>query len=50
MAKVFSDFMKEGILARYGSDQFVCITYGEMDLSVETVEERVKKIVEEAPK
>ena len=49
MAKVFSDFMKEGILARYGSDQFVCITYGERDLSVETVEERVKKIAEEAP-
>ncbi len=35
IAKVFSDFMKEGILARYGSDQSVCITYGEMDLSVE---------------
>lgn len=50
MAKVFEEYtMGEGILARYGSDQFVCLLYGEMDLAVDAVEARIKKVIENAP-
>ena len=28
-----------GLVSRYGSDQFVCMTYGDWDLSLETMTE-----------
>ena len=49
LARIFSENAKEGLLARYGSDQFVCITSGNINLSVEYLEEEIKKIVKEAP-
>lgn len=49
LAKEFSEKIREGLLARYGSDQFVCITSVDMDFSVKNLETQVKKIVENAP-
>lgn len=49
MAKAFQESTSDGILARYGSDQFVCLTYGDIDMNVEKVEERVKRITDGAP-
>ena len=49
LAKVFSGHIGDGLLARYGSDQFICLVCGDMDLSLDLVEQRVRKITEKAP-
>lgn len=49
LAKVFSGHIGDGLLARYGSDQFICLVCGDVDLSLDLVEQRVRKITEEAP-
>lgn len=49
LAKTFAEYMENGLLARYGSDQFVCLTCEKIDLSLDQVEQRVRKIIENAP-
>ena len=49
LARVFSGHIGDGLLARYGSDQFICLVCGDVDLSLDLVEQRVRKITEEAP-
>ena len=49
LAKVFSGHIGDGLLARYGSDQFICLVCGDVDLSLDLVEQRVRKITEKAP-
>lgn len=49
LAKTYTKILKNGLVSRYGSDQFVCLTYGEWDLSLETVEKLTEEIVENAP-
>ena len=49
LAKVFSGYIGDGLLARYGSDQFICLICGDVDLSLDLVEQRVRKITEKAP-
>ena len=49
LAKVFSGHIGDGLVARYGSDQFICLVCGDVDLSLDLVEQRVRKITKEAP-
>ena len=49
MSREFRKFVQSGLLARYGSDQFLCITYGDMKLDLEYVERELRKIADTAP-
>ena len=49
LAKVYTEMIKTGLVSRYGSDQFVCIAYGECDLSAETMMKLEKEIAGNAP-
>lgn len=49
LAKVYTEMIKTGLVSRYGSDQFVCIAYGECDLSAETMMKLEKEIAGKAP-
>ena len=49
LAKVYTEMIKTGLVSRYGSDQFVCIAYGECDLSSETMMKLEKEIAGNAP-
>ena len=40
---------RDGLVSRYGSDQFVCMTYGDWDLSLETMKKLTEEIAENAP-
>ena len=41
--------LKTGLVSRYGSDQFVCMTCDDCDLSLETVTKIEEEIAEHAP-
>ena len=49
LAKTYTNMIKTGLVSRYGSDQFVCIAYGECDLSSETMTKLEKEIAGNAP-
>ena len=49
LAKTYTKMIKTGLVSRYGSDQFVCIAYGECDLSSETMMKLEKEIAGNAP-
>ena len=49
LAKTYTKMIKTGLVSRYGSDQFVCIAYGECDLSSETMTKLEKEIAGNAP-
>ena len=49
LAKTYTKMIKTGLVSRYGSDQFVCIAYGECDLSSETMMKLEKDIAGNAP-
>lgn len=49
LGRAFNEHLKLGLIARYGSDQFVCITYGNIDLSLENVKDVLAEITENAP-
>lgn len=49
LAKVYTEMIKTGLVSRYGSDQFVCIAYGECDLSAKTMMKLEKEIAGKAP-
>ena len=49
LAKTYTKMIKTGLVSRYGSDQFVCIAYGECDLSAETMMKLEKEIAGKAP-
>ena len=49
LAKTYTKMIKTGLVSRYGSDQFVCIAYGECDLSAETMMKLEKEIAGNAP-
>lgn len=49
LAKTYTEMIKTGLVSRYGSDQFVCMVYGECDLSSETMMKLEKEIAGNAP-
>lgn len=49
LGRAFNKNPKLGLIARYGSDQFVCMTYGNIDLSPANVKESLAKIAADAP-
>lgn len=49
LAKTYTKMFKDGLVSRYGSDQFVCMTYGDWDLSLETMKKLTEEIAENAP-
>lgn len=49
LAKTYTEMIKTGLVSRYGSDQFVCMAYGECDLSSETMMKLEKEIAGNAP-
>ena len=48
-AGIYTKMLKTGLVSRYGSDQFVCMTCDDCDLSLETVTKIEKEIAEHAP-
>lgn len=49
LAKSYAEKFKVGLFARYGSDQFVCLTYGSYDMTPENVDNIVREIAQDAP-
>lgn len=49
LAKTYTKMFRDGLVSRYGSDQFVCMTYGDWDLSLETMKKLTEEIAENAP-
>ena len=49
LAGIYTKMLKTGLVSRYGSDQFVCMTCDDCDLSLETVTKIEKEIAEHAP-
>lgn len=49
IARKLSSHVKEGMVARYGGDQFVLLNCTEEPVSVEVIELQVKKLIDEAP-
>ena len=49
LGRAFNKNHKLGLIARYGSDQFVCMTYGNIDLSPANVKGSLAKIAADAP-
>ena len=49
LGRAFNKNLKLGLIARYGSDQFVCMTYGNVDLSPENVKGSLAEIAADAP-
>lgn len=49
LAKTDTKMFRDGLVSRYGSDQFVCMTYGDWDLSLETMKKLTEEIAENAP-
>lgn len=49
LAKSYREKFKVGLLARYGSDQFVCMTYGDYDMSPENVNRIIREIACDSP-
>ena len=49
LGRAFNKNHKLGLIARYGSDQFVCMTYGNVDLSPENVKGSLAEIAADAP-
>lgn len=49
LAKTYTKMFRDGLVSRYGSDQFVCMTYGDGDLSLETMKKLTEEIAENAP-
>ena len=49
LAKTYTTMFRDGLVSRYGSDQFVCMTYGDWDLSLETMKKLTEEIAENAP-
>lgn len=49
LVKTYTKMFKDGLVSRYGSDQFVCMTYGDWDLSLETMKKLTEEIAENAP-
>ena len=43
LARTYAKMMPHGLISRYGSDQFVCLAYGDMDLSLDIM----KRVTEE---
>lgn len=49
LAESFRKLFRTGLVARYGSDQFIGITYDEVNFSKESMQRTVKKILDGAP-
>ena len=49
LAKTYTKMFRDGLVSRYGSDQFVCMIYGDWDLSLETMKKLTEEIAENAP-
>ena len=49
LAGTYTKMLKTGLVSRYGSDQFVCMTCDDCDLSLETVTKIEEEIAEHAP-
>ena len=49
LAKTYTKMFRDGLVSRYGSDQFVCMTYGDWDLSLEIMKKLTEEIAENAP-
>ncbi len=49
LAGAYTKMLKTGLVSRYGSDQFVCMTCDDCDLSLETVTKIEEEIAEHAP-
>ena len=49
LAKTYTKMLRDGLVSRYGSDQFVCMIYGDWDLSLETMKKLTEEIAENAP-
>lgn len=49
LGRAFNKNHKLGLIARYGNDQFVCMTYGNIDLSPANVKGSLAKIAADAP-
>lgn len=49
LAKAYSEKFKVGLLSRYGSDQFVCLTYGDYDMTPGNVNRIIREIAQESP-
>ena len=49
LADTYKSRIHNGMVARYGGDQFVTIMYGNLPLEAETVDKAIRRIEEEAP-
>ena len=49
LADTYKSRIHNGMVARYGGDQFVAIMYGNLPLEAETVDKAIRRIEEEAP-
>jgi len=49
LARTYAKMMPHGLISRYGSDQFVCLAYGDMDLSLDIMKRVTEEIAENAP-
>ena len=49
LARTYAKMMPHGLVSRYGSDQFVCLAYGDMDLSLDIMKRVTEEIAENAP-
>ncbi len=49
LANTYTKLLKVGLVSRYGSDQFVCMTYGDWDFTLETMKKLTEEIAENAP-
>lgn len=49
LAGTYTEMLKTGLVSRYGSDQFVCLTCDDCDLSPEAIDRIEEEISENAP-
>ena len=49
LGRAFPRYLKSGLVSRYGSDQFMCLTYGNVDLARKNVETVIEEIAANAP-
>ena len=49
IGKELKKYLKDGLIARYGGDQFACVFYGDTQMPVPKIEEMVRNIAAGAP-